>query len=539
MIKLFKKAELLVLSLLLILAFTLPPETQSATRPEYLPDEILIKFKEGVSQDTIDSIVMQVGGKVVRKFRLIPAIRLKIPADTVQSAISLLQRFPEIEYAEPNYLRYLNAAPNDPMYPDMWGLNNTGQTGGTPDADIDAPEAWDIATGNSTMVVADIDTGLDLGHVDFAGNIYTNPGEIAGNGIDDDANGYIDDVNGWDFARDDNNPNEEAICGGHGTHTAGTIGARGNNGIGVTGVNWDVKVMPLKVFKVYYLVLCSASSADIVSAIEYAAMMGVRVSNNSYGGGPYSQTEYDTIRASRGVFVAAAGNDGNNNDATPSYPASYNLNNIIAVAATDHNDIRASFSNYGTTSVDLAAPGVNILSTTPGDTYSFFDGTSMATPHVTGAVALLMGYDPNLTNNEVRWRILKGVDNKGLPVATGGRLNIYKSLTLPAPVVTIDVIPTSPTTVSRGGKISYNVEVHNTGAVSRTINASVVVVYPNGGEAAITTRTVTVPAGATLSQGFSLTVPFGVTLGEYQLAGRAEIPSTSYDEDIEFYTIVP
>jgi len=529
----------LILNWLLISGAITSVKAQSANRPEYLPDEVLVKFKDGVPQDTVDTIIAGAGGAVVKKFRLIPALRLKIPAGTVESAISLLKRFPEIEYVEPNYLRYLNAIPNDPDYPEMWGLNNTGQTGGTLDADIDAPEAWDIATGNSSMVVADIDTGLDLGHVDFAGNIYINPGEIPGNGIDDDANGYIDDVNGWDFARDDNNPNEEAICGGHGTHTAGTIGARGNNGIGVTGVNWDVKIMPLKIFKVYFVILCSASSADIISAIDYAAMMGVRVSNNSYGGGPYSQTEYDAIRASRSIFVAAAGNDGSNNDTTPSYPASYNLNNIVSVAATDHNDARASFSNYGTTSVDLAAPGVSILSTTPNNTYSLFSGTSMATPHVTGAVALLMGNDPSFTNNEVKWRIFKGTDYKGLPVLTGGRLNIYKSLTLPAPVVTIDVIPTSSTTVSRGGNISYTVTVYNTGTTSQTVNASVVAVYPNGGEAAIATRTVTVPAGATLSQGFSLTVPFGVPLGEYQLAGRAEIPSTSYDEDIELYTVAP
>ena len=389
------------------------------------------------------------------------------------------------------------------------------------------------------MVVADIDTGLDLGHIDFAGNIYTNPGEIPGNGIDDDANGYIDDVNGWDFARDDNNPNEEAICGGHGTHTAGTIGAKGNNGIGVTGVNWNVKIMPLKIFKKYLIILCSASSADIISAIDYAAMMGVRVSNNSYGGGPYSQAEYDAIRASKSIYVAAAGNDGTNNDVTPAYPASYNLNNIISVAATDHNDAKASFSNYGTTSVDLGAPGVDILSTTPNNTYSLFDGTSMATPHVTGSVALLMANDPTLTNNEVKWRILKGTDYKGLPLLTGGRLNINNSLLLPPPQVTIDVTPIGSTTVPRGGIVSYNVAIHNTQLTAKTVNAFVVAVYPNGGEAAITTRTVTVPAGATLSQGFSLTVPFGVTLGEYQLAGRAEIPSTSYDEDIELYTVAP
>ena len=529
----------LILNWLLISGAITSVKAQSANRPEYLPDEVLVKFKDGVPQDTVDTIIAGAGGAVVKKFRLIPALRLKIPAGTVESAISLLKRFPEIEYVEPNYLRYLNAIPNDPDYPEMWGLNNTGQTGGTLDADIDAPEAWDIATGNSSMVVADIDTGLDLGHVDFAGNIYINPGEIPGNGIDDDANGYIDDVNGWDFARDDNNPNEEAICGGHGTHTAGTIGARGNNGIGVTGVNWDVKIMPLKIFKVYFVILCSASSADIISAIDYAAMMGVRVSNNSYGGGPYSQAEYDAIRASKSIFVAAAGNENINTDITPNYPSAYNLSNIIAVAATDHNDNRAWFSNYGTTTVDLAAPGVSILSTTPNDTYSLFDGTSMATPHVTGAVALLMGYDPNLTNNEVRWRILKGVDHKGLPVATGGRLNIYNSLTLPPPQVTVDVTPNGPTTIPGGGTISYHIVFHNNSQYNATVNVSVVAVLPNGSEIVLNRGTVTILGNGSFSRDFSRSLPFNIAPGEYQIVGRAEIASTSYDESIVVYTITP
>ena len=529
---------LLVLGLSLIIGVGFA-NAQSQNRPEYLPDEVLVKFKDGVAKDVVDTIMTQVAGEVIKRFRLISAWHLKVPSDTVQSTVNFLKNLPEVEYVEPNYLRYLNAAPNDPRYPEMWGLNNTGQTGGTVDADIDAPEAWNVATGSSAMVAADIDTGIDKNHEDLAANLYTNPGETAGNGIDDDGNGFIDDVNGWDFAMDDNDPNEEAICGGHGTHTAGTIGAKGNNGIGVTGVNWNVKIMPLKIFKKYLIILCSASSADIISAIDYAAMMGVRVSNNSYGGGPYSQAEYDAIRASKSIYVAAAGNDGTNNDVTPAYPASYNLNNIISVAATDHNDAKASFSNYGTTSVDLGAPGVDILSTTPNNTYSLFDGTSMATPHVTGSVALLMANDPTLTNNEVKWRILKGTDYKGLPVLTGGRLNINNSLLLPPPQVTIDVTPIGSTTVPRGGIVSYNVAIHNTQLTAKTVNAFVVAVYPNGGEAAITTRTVTVPAGATLSQGFSLTVPFGVTLGEYQLAGRAEIPSTSYDEDIELYTVAP
>jgi subtilisin family serine protease len=526
---------------LLILSFLVAAgEAQPQSRPEYLPDEVLVKFKDGISQKSIDSIVQQINGKIIRKFRIIPVLQLKIPTDTVQQVINLLKGMPEVEYAEPNYLRYLDAIPNDTRFSEMWGLNNTGQTGGTPDADIDAVEAWDITTGNANLVVADIDSGMDMTHPDLAANVWTNPGEIPGNGIDDDGNGYIDDAHGWDFAWDDNDPSDsDVICGGHGTHTSGTIGARGNNGIGVTGINWNVKIMPLKVFRTYFFVLCSATSSDIISAIEYATMMGVRVSNNSYGSSSYSQAEFDAIQASRSVFVAAAGNEGTNNDIAPSYPASYDLNNIISVAATDHNDALASFSNYGVTSVDLVAPGVNILSTTPNNTYSLFDGTSMATPHVTGAVALLMGYNSSLTNNEVKWRILKGSDYKGLPVFTGGRLNINNSLRLPPPQVTIDVSPIGSTTVSPGDIISYNVTVHNNESTSKTVNASIIAVYPNGSEVTLTNRNVNIPGNGTLSQNFSKRIPLGTPTGEYQLAGRAEIPSTSYDEDIVLYTVAP
>lgn len=538
----FRKVRLSILILFLLVLFRSDfTEAQTQDRPEYLPDEVLIKFKNDITEDTIGSIVNQSGGKIIKKFRLVPKLyHLKVQINTIQDVVNFLKSLPEVEYAEPNYLRYIDAIPNDTRFSEMWGLNNTGQTGGTPNADIDAVEAWDLSTGSLNMVVADIDSGMDMAHPDLAGNVWTNPGEISGNGIDDDGNGYIDDIYGWDFAWNDNDPSDtDFICGGHGTHTAGTIGAVGNNGIGVTGVNWNVKIMPLKVFRTYFLVLCSATSSDIISAIEYATMMGVRVSNNSYGSSSYSQAESDAIKASKSVFVAAAGNEGTNNDVTPSYPAGYNLNNIIAVAATDHNDALASFSNYGVTSVDLAAPGVNILTTTPNNTYSYYDGTSMATPHVTGTVALLMGYDPDLTNNEIRWRILKGSDYKGLPVLTGGRLNINNSLTLPLPQVTIDVSPLGPTTVSPGQVISYNVTTHNTEPTSKTVNVSIVAVYPDGSEITLTRRTITITGNGTLSQNFSKRVPLGTPTGEYQLAGRVEIPSISYDEDIVLYAVIP
>jgi len=379
-----------------------------------------------------------------------------------------------------------------------------------------------------------------MAHPDIAANVYTNPGEIAGNGIDDDGNGYIDDVHGWDFAHNDNDPSDtDVACGGHGTHTAGTIGAVGNNGIGVTGVNWNVQIMPLKVFKTYFLVLCSASTSDIINAVNYAASMGVRVSNNSYGSTSPTQAESDAIQASNSVFVAAAGNDGVNTDTVPQYPSAYTLPNIISVAATDHNDAIATFSNFGILSVDLGAPGVGILSTTPNNTYSLFDGTSMATPHVTGSAALLMAMDPTLTVNEVKWRILNGVDPTGLPVGTGGRLNINNTMLLPPPVVTMTVTPIGPTTVALGGSISYSVAINNTGTTAQSVKAKVVAVFPDGSETTLDSRTLTVGPGASVNANFTKTVPLSITPGTYKIAGRAEVTGTSYDEDIAPFTITP
>ncbi len=516
---------------------------QADDRPAFVPGELLVRFNDGVSQAARDRALARVNGKILKRFARIHVLHVKVPEGTAKRAVRILKGLDIVKYAELNALRYLDVAPNtpnDPSFSNLWGLNNTGQTGGTFDADIDAPEAWALFTGDQNMVVADIDTGLDMNHPDIAANVYTNPGEIPANGIDDDGNGYIDDVHGWDFAHNDNDPSDtDAACGGHGTHTAGTIGAVGNNGVGVTGVNWNVQIMPLKVFRTYFLVLCSASTSDIISAVNYAASMGVRVSNNSYGSTSYTQAEYDAIQASNSVFVAAAGNDGVNTDTYPQYPSAYNLSNIISVAATDHNDALATFSNMGIVSVDLAAPGVGILSTTPNNTYSVFDGTSMATPHVTGAATLLMAMDPTLTVNEVKWRILAGVDHASLPVRTGGRLNLNNTLLLPPPAVTMTVTPIGPTTVARGGSISYSVTINNTDVAVHSVKASVVAVFPNGHEVALDSRTLNVAPGTPVTANFTKTVPSTIAPGTYKIAGRAEVVGTSYDEDIVPYTITP
>ena len=315
--------------------------------------------------------------------------------------------------------------PNDQLFILQDALNNTGQTGGTPDADIDAPEAWDITTGNSDVVVAVIDTGIDYDHPDLAANIWINPGEIPGNGMDDDSNGYVDDVHGWNFVKNNKNPDDDH---GHGTHVAGIIGAVGNNSIGVAGVAWNVKLMPLKVLDRRG----RGFTSDVIEAINYAAHRA-DVINLSLGSNNFSQGMKDAIANASALVVAAAGNDGNNNDETPSYPASYDLDNIIAVAATNHKDKLTGFSNYGATSVDLAAPGNLIASTYRGGRYAYMSGTSMATPHVSGGAALVMAAFPelNVDQDQVKDQILGGVDPipslQGITV-TGGRLNAFNSL---------------------------------------------------------------------------------------------------------------
>jgi subtilisin family serine protease/methionine-rich copper-binding protein CopC len=382
----------------------------------------------------------------------------RIPVGPGMSLASVLDAYranPDVVYAEPDYRLRITTIPNDPAFGNLWGLHNTGQTGGTPDADIDAPEAWDITTGSSSTLVAVIDTGVDYRHPDLAANMWVNPGEIPGNRRDDDGNGYVDDVHGYDVVNNDGDPMDD---NNHGTHVAGTIGAVGNNGVGVTGIAWNVRIMAVKCFDAQG----SGSISDAVAAIDYAVRNGAVISNNSWGGNePFSQALYDAVRRARDaghIFVAGAGNGnwlgiGQDNDADPFYPANLDLDNIISVAATDHTDQRAFFSNYGATSVDLAAPGVDIRSTTRNNTYNTFSGTSMATPHVTGVVALVRGQHPEWTYQQVISKILGSVD--AVPslqgkMVTGGRLNA-------AAAVTADI--TGPRVISQNpsGAISGSV----------------------------------------------------------------------------------
>jgi subtilisin family serine protease/subtilisin-like proprotein convertase family protein len=346
---------------------------------------------------------------------------------SVGQAISVFSGANGVLFAEPDYTVGLQLTPNDPSYGSLWGLNNTGQSGGVADADIDAPEAWDSARGTGQTIVAVIDTGVDYNHQDLNANMWRNPGETPGNGVDDDGNGWVDDVFGADFANNDGNPMDD---NNHGTHVAGTIGAVGNNGIGVTGVAWTTKIMALK----FLSASGSGSTSNAVRAIDYAIAKGAKILNNSWGGGGYSLSLDQAITRAQNagvIFVAAAGNSATNNDTTPNYPSNYPQNNVVAVASTTRTDTMSSFSSYGATTVDLGAPGSSILSTTPNNTYSTFSGTSMATPHVAGALAVYWDANPTLTYSQVIQKLLQSVD----PIAalagrtvTGGRLNLRKML---------------------------------------------------------------------------------------------------------------
>ncbi len=399
--------------------------------PAYVPGEVLIRFQPGADASDIAAVRTALGAQELNRF-LSGGLHWRLgPGWSVEEAIARFRSHPLVRHIEPNYLVSLDVIPNDPRLNELWGMINTGQTGGTPDADIDAELAWNVSTGSPSIVVAVIDTGVDYNHPDLAANIWTNPGEIAGNGIDDDGNGYVDDVHGYDFYNSDGDPFDDH---GHGTHVAGTIGAIGNNGIGVAGVNWQVKIMALK----FLGSSGSGTTANAVLAVDYATMMGARLSNNSWGGGGYSQELYDAIaraNAANIAFVAAAGNNyGQNTDVTPHYPSAYDLPNIIAVMATDHNDQVAGFSNYGPTTVDLGAPGVDILSTLPGNSYGLLSGTSMATPHVTGTCALILAVNPNIPVSQMKSVLLDATDP--IPSLAGkcvsqGRLNAFFAIAEP------------------------------------------------------------------------------------------------------------
>lgn len=341
------------------------PPQQDPSVPAYVPGELLVKFRPEVRREASAAYQDWFNISTRRTFAINGYQHVKLPEGVdVDEALELYLEDPDVEDADLNYILSTDVAPPDDTYFNrLWGLHNFAQnvngTSGTDDADIDALDAWDVTTGSGDVVVAVIDTGVDINHPDLAANIWTNPGEIPGNGIDDDGNDLIDDVNGWDFYIGDNDPRD---ADGHGTHVAGTIAAVGNNAVGITGVSWSAKIMVLRFLDAWG----SGSTDNAIAAIQYANDMGADVINNSWGGGGFNTALKTAIEASDAVVVCAAGNSGSNNDSISHYPSNYDSANIIAVAASDQDDSLASFSNYGADSVDVAAPGTNIYSAAPG-----------------------------------------------------------------------------------------------------------------------------------------------------------------------------
>lgn len=420
--------------------------------PAHAPDRILVRFRPTTESAARARLHTAAGGAVPRRQFTIPAdlelIELPPPLD-VPAALQLYRHDPAVLYAEPDYRQELDAVPDDPRLAELWGMENTcvhTVYGCVEDSDIDAPAAWDLTTGSRDIVVMIIDTGFDYTHPDLADNIWANAAECSGQaGVDDDENGYVDDCHGIDTANDDGDPLDDHS---HGTHVSGTIGAVGDNGIGVAGVSWQVGLMSCK----FLLAAGYGFTSDAVGCLEYAAIMkdrGVNIvaTNNSWGGGGVSEALRDAISAQldRGIlFIAAAGNQAEDGDWRPHYPAGYGLPNIVSVGATMDTDQLASFSNFGGRSVDVAAPGYSILSTIPGDDYDFYSGTSMAAPHVSGAVALLAAQDPLRTWIGLRNLLLAGADRVASldgSVRAGGRLNAYGALTCTDTEVLARILP--------------------------------------------------------------------------------------------------
>ncbi|MDB6025489.1 MAG: hypothetical protein JWM68_1712 [Verrucomicrobiales bacterium] len=410
------------------------PVTQAETflqRQEMVANHVIVELVAGKNEADLLQAINAVGGTIHRKLRLdysatylvtLPQATL----DAVPDAVKTLSQFKDIfTFAEPDFVSHKTSTPDDSQFSSQWHLNNTGQTGGTSDADIDAPEAWTLQTGNNTIVIAISDTGIDLDHTDLQANIWSNPNDGA-NGGDDDGNGYVDDVHGWNFAYGTSNPDDDE---GHGTFVAGVIGAQGDNALGIAGVCWHCKMMPLKTLDNFG----TGFNSDIAEGFDYARTKGAKIINASHAG-PTSlilQTAVNSLETSGVLLVAAVDNLARNEDAWVSYPACSTNRNIIAVAATDSNDGIAYFSNYGPKTVDLFAPGDSLWSAQRNNGYGQDSGTSFATPQVAGVAGLLKAQHPTWTVEQIKNAILNSVDLKPNLIGkcvSGGRLNAFRAV---------------------------------------------------------------------------------------------------------------
>src|SRR5437899_343513 len=493
---------------------------------EAAANEVLMKFRPTTFQSVLEA---QATGEVDESEWVggTGLLRLHSSRKNVATLVSELSARPDVEYAEPNYIVHTTAIPNDPRFGELWGLQNTGQTiqasVGVPGADISVTAAWDISTGSRANVVAVIDTGIDYRHPDLAANIWSAPAAftvtIGGQSITCPAGSH--GFNAITLVCDPLDDND------HGSHLSGTIGAVGNNGTGVVGVNWTASIMGSK----FLDATGTGTTADAINAIEFvvqakaafAATSGanVRVLSNSWGGGAFSQALLDEINRANAndmLFVAAAGNSISNNDVIPHFPSSYNAPNVVAVAATDNTDSLAFFSNFGPASVHLGAPGMDVLSTTIGGNYAYFSGTSMATPHVSGAAVLVLSKCA-LNTASLKTLLLNNVDpipSLAGRTVTGGRLNVNKAIracAAPAnPDFALSAAPASRT-VTQGGSTTYTVNITPsggfTGAVSLTatgLPAGATGTF-NSNPATANSSTLTVTTAATTATGsFVLTI---------------------------------
>lgn len=535
---------LAILVATLIAALVVPPDATAGTGvtfglkarpserpPMAAPGEVIVTYRRGVGRRTLSGSVAAAGGTVRQTLSARTAV---VATDaSVGDLVTRLEADPAVAYAEPNYLRYLAAVPNDPSFAQQWGLHNTGQahvvseasqtSSGTADADMDVAEAWDTEHGDPGTVIAIIDSGVDTTHPDLLPNLWTNPGEIPNNGLDDDGNGLIDDVNGWDFAENDATlyePNSAYFGHDHGTHVAGIAAAAMNNGIGIAGVCPSCRIMVLKAFEPFDTDNDGVDDTMIgnlgaeIDAIDYAIEMGADVINGSFASPAWSKSERAALnRASNaGVsLVFAASNSNLDNDlflardndgdgvfdvASPEYPASYDLPSLISVGATNDLDrngystacatstgspyFPCAFTNWGHDSVDLSAPGVDIISTLPGNTYAAFDGTSMAAPSVAGLVGLVRSAFPSYTPAQVSNALMNSVDKPsalailfafprtpvtGQFTVTGGRANAAAALTASTassyPTTDGNVRGAKSIATSRSGNVTWPHDVND------------------------------------------------------------------------------